>query len=88
MKFLTTRRINERKNPKLVSNGVFRNIECRWRIELCNGVYYYDVTQLDRFDGTEHWVNVLHSMDLADVLQERNNDLRRYGEDKSVYARE
>lgn len=81
-KSIYCKRPTERKNPRLVSNGVFRAIECKWRIVLDNGVYYYDVSQFDRFEGVDKWVNILHSCDLADCLAERNNDLRRYGEQK------
>lgn len=72
--------MTERKNPKLISAGYFKRISCQWRIVLDNGVYYYDVEQFDRFTGVSTWVNIRHSMDLADCLLERNNDFRRYGE--------
>lgn len=74
------RRVSERKNARMVSEGVLRKINAKWRIMVDNGVYYYDVSQLDRFEGVDRWVNVTHSCDLADCLAERNNDLRRYGD--------
>lgn len=72
------------KDILTISNGQYGN-GVYWRIQKVAGVYYYDTQHYDDVFGWL-WDNIYRSVDLAPVLEARNNDLRKWGNyiDKSI----
>lgn len=62
-----------------ISSGTFATGK-NWRIQKVAGVYYYDREFYYKEYGNIIFQNVYKSIDLAPVLEARNNDLRKWGE--------
>lgn len=64
---------------KIISTGEHANGQ-KWRIERCNGLYYYDIELIEVATGAPFWQNIARNFDLAPMLETRNNDAVRIAE--------